>query len=110
MFISIGAYPRARARLLASAASLCCVASVCAAEDGVQSAQDNSAPASTLTTPAPESVYVWGLRENTIGQSQSSSEGVVNFALFADRPLLRPGVTKPMLRRTAQPTAPSSPL
>ena len=38
-----------------------------------------------------ESVYVWGLREDKIGQARSSSEGVVNFALFEDRPLLRPG-------------------
>ena len=39
----------------------------------------------------PEQVYVWGLRQETIGMATSASEGQVNFAEFQDRPLLRPG-------------------
>jgi hypothetical protein len=58
-------------------------------------APDESSPAATLLAvndgTAGESVYVWGLRENTIGQATSSSEGTVNFAQFEDRLLLRPG-------------------
>src|SRR5262249_35840123 len=38
-----------------------------------------------------EQVYVWGKREDAIGEAQSASEGVVDFALFEDRPILRPG-------------------
>ena len=38
-----------------------------------------------------EQVYVWGLRQDTIGTATSASEGRVNFAEFQDRPLLRPG-------------------
>jgi outer membrane receptor protein involved in Fe transport len=40
---------------------------------------------------APEQVYVWGLRQETIGTATSAGEGQVNFAEFQDRPLLRPG-------------------
>ncbi|MFP1133295.1 TonB-dependent receptor [Asticcacaulis sp. W401b] len=36
-------------------------------------------------------VYVFGKRRNLIGQAASASEGVISFARFADRPLLRPG-------------------
>jgi hypothetical protein len=37
-----------------------------------------------------EEVYVWGLRAQQVGQALAASEGVVSFAGFADRPLLRP--------------------
>ena len=40
---------------------------------------------------APEQVYVWGLRQETIGMATSASEGQVNFVEFQDRPLRRPG-------------------
>jgi hypothetical protein len=40
---------------------------------------------------APEQVYVWGLRQDSLGMATSASEGRVNFAEFQDRPLLRPG-------------------
>src|SRR5687767_5340222 len=40
---------------------------------------------------APEQVYVWGLRQETIGIATSASEAQVSFAEFQDRPLLRPG-------------------
>jgi hypothetical protein len=36
-------------------------------------------------------VFVWGLRENTIGQALTASEGVVGFARYQDRPILRAG-------------------
>jgi hypothetical protein len=39
----------------------------------------------------PELVFVWGLRQETIGRATSAGEGQVNFAEFQDRPLLRPG-------------------
>jgi hypothetical protein len=44
-----------------------------------------------LAPDQPEQVYVWGLREDSIGVATSSSEGRVSFAEFQDRPLLRPG-------------------
>lgn len=39
----------------------------------------------------PTEVYVFGKRRDLIGEATSASEGVVSFARFADRPLLRPG-------------------
>ena len=45
----------------------------------------------TIAGLAPEQVYVWGLRHETIGMATSASEGQVSFAEFQDRPLLRPG-------------------
>ena len=44
-----------------------------------------------LAPDVPEQVFVWGLRQDSIGIATSSSEGRVNFAEFQDRPLLRPG-------------------
>ena len=44
-----------------------------------------------LAPDQPEQVFVWGLRQDTIGRATSASEGQVNFAEFQDRPLLRPG-------------------
>jgi hypothetical protein len=80
---------RARARLLLG------VAYFAGAIPAWAASGESSAPAPTILTandaPTGESVYVWGLRENTIGQATSSGEGTVNFALFEDRPLLRPG-------------------
>ncbi|HKY80096.1 MAG TPA: TonB-dependent receptor, partial [Sphingobium sp.] len=50
-----------------------------------------TSPAAVLAGLAPEQVYVWGLRQETIGMATSAGEGQVNFAEFQDRPLLRPG-------------------
>ncbi len=47
--------------------------------------------AAGLAPDQPEQVFVWGLRQETIGQATSAGEGQVNFAEFQDRPLLRPG-------------------
>jgi hypothetical protein len=44
-----------------------------------------------LAPDQPEQVYVWGLRQDSIGMATSASEGQVSFAEFQDRPLLRPG-------------------
>lgn len=55
------------------------------------SAQEPARDEPVIALAGDEQVYVWGLRENAIGEARSSSEGVVNFALFEDRPLLRPG-------------------
>jgi hypothetical protein len=51
----------------------------------------DTAPPILLAGLAPEQVYVWGLRQESIGIATAASEGQVNFAQFQDRPLLRPG-------------------
>jgi hypothetical protein len=38
-----------------------------------------------------ETVYVWGYREEIVGTALSASEGIVDYAAFSDRPLLRIG-------------------
>lgn len=43
------------------------------------------------TAPGVDEVFVWGKREGRIGAAASPSEGVVSYATYANRPLLRPG-------------------
>jgi len=38
-----------------------------------------------------EQVYVWGLRQESIGRATTASEGTILFPTLQDRPLLRPG-------------------
>ena len=38
-----------------------------------------------------EAISVWGQRKSGLGQALSSSEGVVSWGAYADRPILRPG-------------------
>jgi hypothetical protein len=40
---------------------------------------------------ADEEIFVWGARTHAVGEARAASEGVVNFAGFEDRPLLRAG-------------------
>jgi hypothetical protein len=57
-----------------------------------RAAEVAAADAAIATSPNEvESVYVFGKRQEGIGTSISASEGVVSFAKFADRPLMRPG-------------------
>ena len=61
----------------------------------VQPADAADIPVSTADAQAgaytPDTVYVWGKREEGIGEVVSASEGTVSFGEFADRPLLRTG-------------------
>ena len=79
----------ARVRLWPAAALMLTAPEAAAATAGTDS--NNPIVLAGLAPDQPEQVYVWGLRQDTIGTATSASEGRVNFAEFQDRPLLRPG-------------------
>lgn len=75
------------ARLSEACAIVCCLSpSIGLAETPTDAMAAASAPQDQF-----EQIYVWGKREDALGQAATSSEGTVSFATFEDRPILRPG-------------------
>jgi hypothetical protein len=66
---------------------------IMAATRAVGAGADSDSPImlAGLAPDQPEQVFVWGLRQDSIGVAASASEGRVSFAEFQDRPILRPG-------------------
>ncbi len=83
--------PRSLLKLGAATLSIAGAALIAANAGHTLAAEAADPPITTGSPTEVGAVYVFGKRLEGIGKSVSASEGVVSFAKFEDRPLLRPG-------------------